>query len=206
MGKAADLSREQIVTTALALLDEHGLPGLSMRRIAETLGVRAASLYYHVDSQDDLVDAIHDLIDAQIDVGLLEEPTHAALVAFARSYRDVYQRHPHAIAMVARRPLRAPKALTVYDALAKHLLARGLAEADVMPVLAMLDFMVLGSAGETLASDFPLDPAAYADRHPHLARVLIATDQARTDRQSFELAMDACLGAIDSLIPSPLAG
>lgn len=204
MGKAADLSREQIVSTALALLDEQGATGLSMRRIADALGVRAASLYYHVHNQDDLIDAIQDLIDSQIDLSLLDEPTHDALVAFARSYRDVYLRHPHAIAMLARRPLRAPRALAVYDALAGHLLARGVAERDVMPVLAMLDFMVLGSAGETLASDFPLEPSSYADEHPHLARILQATDQATSDRQSFELAMDACLALVDTLTPARL--
>lgn len=75
MGKAADLSREQIVSTALALLDEQGATGLSMRRIADALGVRAASLYYHVHNQDDLIDAIQDLIDSQIDLSLLDEPT-----------------------------------------------------------------------------------------------------------------------------------
>lgn len=52
------LSRTQIVEAAYAMLREHGLPGLSMRRLAQDLGVQAGALYYHVASKQDLLAAV----------------------------------------------------------------------------------------------------------------------------------------------------
>ena len=49
------LSRELIVDTAMALVDEEGLDGLSMRRLADRLGTGPASLYAHVSGRDELL-------------------------------------------------------------------------------------------------------------------------------------------------------
>ncbi|MGH8869700.1 MAG: TetR/AcrR family transcriptional regulator C-terminal domain-containing protein [Actinomycetes bacterium] len=57
------LSRDQVVATAMALLDEVGLEGLTLRRLAQELGVRAPTLYWHVRDKRELLDlmaaAIH---------------------------------------------------------------------------------------------------------------------------------------------------
>lgn len=54
------LTRDQIVTTAIKLIDAEGLDGLSMRRLADELGTGAASLYWHVGSKDGLLDLVFD--------------------------------------------------------------------------------------------------------------------------------------------------
>jgi len=197
MGRSADLSRERIVGEALALLDDEGVAGLTMRRLAARLGVKAASLYHHVQSQDDLIDALHEQINVDIDTSLLDDRTPAGLTAFARSYRDAYRAHPDAVDLVSRRPVVAPKALAIYDAMAAHLSARGLPASDLMPVLAVLDFVVLGSAGETLATDFHRDPDSYQADHPHLAAALRAADPATVDATAFEIALGSFLGAVE---------
>jgi AcrR family transcriptional regulator len=56
------LSRTQIVDAAYAMLRQHGLPGLSMRRLAQDLGVQAGALYYHVASKQDLLAAVAERI------------------------------------------------------------------------------------------------------------------------------------------------
>lgn len=56
----AKLSREAIVDTAITLADAEGLDALSMRRIAERMGVGAMSLYRHVPGKDELVAAMTD--------------------------------------------------------------------------------------------------------------------------------------------------
>ena len=56
------ITREAIVDTALKVLDEEGMDGLSMRRIADELGTGAASLYWHVGSKDGLLDLVFDRI------------------------------------------------------------------------------------------------------------------------------------------------
>ncbi|MBF6523856.1 TetR/AcrR family transcriptional regulator [Nocardia farcinica] len=54
------LSREAIVDAAIALADEDGLDALSMRRIADRMGVGAMSLYRHVAGKDELIAAMTD--------------------------------------------------------------------------------------------------------------------------------------------------
>jgi AcrR family transcriptional regulator len=52
------LSRTHIVDAAYTMLRQHGLPGLSMRRLAQDLGVQPGALYYHVASKQDLLAAV----------------------------------------------------------------------------------------------------------------------------------------------------
>jgi AcrR family transcriptional regulator len=54
------LSREVIVDAAMAIVDEEGLDGLSMRRLADRLGTGPASLYAHVTGKDELLDLLYD--------------------------------------------------------------------------------------------------------------------------------------------------
>ncbi|MDQ2876528.1 MAG: TetR family transcriptional regulator [Actinomycetota bacterium] len=56
------LSRAQIVDTACATLRRHGLGGLSMRRLAQDLGVQHGALYYHVPSKQELLVAVAEQI------------------------------------------------------------------------------------------------------------------------------------------------
>ena len=56
------ITREQIVETALRLLDRDGLDQLSMRRVADELDTGPASLYWHVGSKDGLLDLLFDRV------------------------------------------------------------------------------------------------------------------------------------------------
>ena len=61
------LSRERILDTALALVDEEGIEALSMRKLGQALGYEAMSLYNHVANKDDLLDGILDLVLAEME-------------------------------------------------------------------------------------------------------------------------------------------
>src|SRR5690349_16139343 len=56
------LSRERLVGAALGLIQEEGLDGLSMRALAESLQVKAASLYWHVRDRDELLELLAEAI------------------------------------------------------------------------------------------------------------------------------------------------
>jgi AcrR family transcriptional regulator len=62
------LSRDGIVAAALALVDAEGLEALSTRRLAAELGVSGPSLYNHVATKDELIDAVVDSVVAGVDV------------------------------------------------------------------------------------------------------------------------------------------
>ncbi len=54
------LSRDRVIAEAVALADEHGIDGLSMRRLAERLQVEPMSLYHHVANKDVILDGMVD--------------------------------------------------------------------------------------------------------------------------------------------------
>ncbi|GAB2721005.1 TetR/AcrR family transcriptional regulator C-terminal domain-containing protein [Kitasatospora kifunensis] len=81
------LSREIIARAALEVVDASGPDGLTMRALAERLGVKAASLYNHVASKDELLDSLAELVNAEIDHGplrrVLDAPAAGALAGRA---------------------------------------------------------------------------------------------------------------------------
>ena len=62
----AQVTREEVVRQALRLLDDEGFDGLTMRRLGERLGIKAASLYNHVKSKQELLALMGDAISAEI--------------------------------------------------------------------------------------------------------------------------------------------
>jgi AcrR family transcriptional regulator len=82
-----------VLTTALAFADEHGLEALSMRRLAQELGVEAMSLYNHVASKDDLIDGMIDLVANEIALPPDGEDWKAALRESSISSHDTLVRH-----------------------------------------------------------------------------------------------------------------
>jgi len=184
--KRQPLTRDLIAAAALDLLDAEGPAGLTMRRLAQLLGVRAPSLYNHVTGQDEIVDLIHELVDTEIDLTvLLDDDLGRGLAAFARSYRAAYLRHPHALPLVVRRPITSPTALAVYDRAAAALQRHGIADGEVLGVLAMLDHLVLGATVDTFSAGFAA-ASAYRSAFPALATTLSAADRGTVDDAAFE--------------------
>ena len=72
------LTRERILETAAALADAHGIEAVTMRRIADELGVEAMSLYHHLRGKDDLLDALADWAFAEITLPASDRPWRAA--------------------------------------------------------------------------------------------------------------------------------
>ncbi|MFH8629265.1 TetR/AcrR family transcriptional regulator [Streptomyces lydicus] len=196
------LSRTAIARAALDLIDDRGYEALTMRALADRLGVRGASLYHHIGSKDDILDAVSDLLDAEIDTTPLHHtPWPEGIAAYARGYRRVFQRHPNAIALVARRGVRTEGALKEYDTLLGTLIGAGCDPALAAETAAALDFLVIGSALETYTAGFTRPPAAYRPAYPALADSLEAAariDPAPTalDDRGFEFGLRMILGGL----------
>ena len=65
-GRRPTLSLDAIVAAAIAVLDEAGVTGLSMRRVAEHLGTGAASLYGYVSGREELFELVYDELVGQV--------------------------------------------------------------------------------------------------------------------------------------------
>ena len=111
------LGRAAIVRAALKLVDRHGVEALSMRRLAEELGVGTMSLYHHVANKEDLLDGVVELVLTEVefppdDAGPWDE---RALMA-ASSFRQVAHRHPNCVPLLVTRPYKTPGALRPLEA------------------------------------------------------------------------------------------
>ncbi|XXT15005.1 TetR/AcrR family transcriptional regulator C-terminal domain-containing protein [Sorangium sp. So ce429] len=67
------LRREQVIATALRLLDDVGLDALTMRRLGQELNVQAATLYWHIKNKEELLDAMAEALLADCAAGVPEE-------------------------------------------------------------------------------------------------------------------------------------
>lgn len=103
--KAADesrlpLSRDRVLRAAIELADAGGLESLSMRRLAQALGVEAMSLYHHVANKDDLLNGIVDIVVGEAELPSPGAPWKPALRHTAISIHEVLRRHPWAARLV----------------------------------------------------------------------------------------------------------
>src|ERR1700730_10001322 len=114
--------REHIVSAALDLLDEAGLEGLTMRALAERMGVRAASLYWHIRDRERLLGLRAEAIVGEVPEPASDLPWRAQLEAFATGYRRVLQSHRGAARIMIVAPPAAPRG---YERLVGSLLAAG---------------------------------------------------------------------------------
>lgn len=201
----APLSREVIAVAALGLLDSHGVTALTMRGLANSLGVKAPSLYNHVHGLEDVVDLVQELVNLEIDQsGFGDDDLRAGLEAVARSYRAAYLRHPNVLAHVVRRVMKAPTAVALYGNFADCFVRQGVPRDDVLMCTAMIDGVVLGSTLDTFHAGFTA-PADYADEHPALAQALAASDRGQLDDEAFQVALDAVITQIERRISDPKA-
>ncbi|MGY1813595.1 TetR family transcriptional regulator [Blastococcus sp. SYSU D00820] len=189
------LTRESIARTALAILDEEGAEGLTVRRLAGRLGVQSPSLYNHVASKKEILDAVTELIDEEIDTDCLDDPDwRRGMTAFARSYRRAFRAHPHALVLIAREAVETEPALRAYDAALGALLRAGWGPVPALQLLASIDYLALGSALVPFTGGFVRRPAEYAGRYPSLAAALAgAPDLPAVDDAGFERGLAALL-------------
>ncbi|MFC1403000.1 MULTISPECIES: TetR/AcrR family transcriptional regulator C-terminal domain-containing protein [Streptacidiphilus] len=208
------LSREAIARAALEVVDESGADGLTMRALADRLGVKAASLYNHVTGKDELLDALSELVNQEIDLTPLQAggtgdgagdgvgaDWRDGLAAYARGYRAVFLNHPNTIALLARRRVEAEGQLRGYDTLLAALVRAGLTPADAAEAAAALDYLVLGSALETFTAGFTRAPGDYRPHYPALAASLEAASTrgggpSGLDDRGFELALRLLLDGL----------
>lgn len=107
------MSKDRIIEAALAQLDEVGLPGLTMRKLGERMGVEAMALYHYIPGKEDLLDAIVQSLIAQMyeDEDVLSSPRQGwqdFLMRLAHGVRRVALSHAKAFPLVASRPPEAP--------------------------------------------------------------------------------------------------
>ena len=149
------LSRERIVEGALAYIDAHGLPGLTMRRLGVELGVEAMALYRYVPSKEDLLDAVVESLVAGVraDAVVIDAPQvgwQDFLQRLAHGVRRMALAHPKAFPLVASRPAEAPwlrpplRSLDIVETFLAGLLQEGFSDAAAIEAYRAYSSFLLG--------------------------------------------------------------
>jgi AcrR family transcriptional regulator len=146
-GPRPSLSGEQIVAKAIELADSGGLGGLSMRRLADELGITAMSLYGYVPSKAELLDVMADRAYGEITTaGDATAPWQSRLTALAHQHWTLLQSHPWLLHIAASRPLLGPNVTALYDAELAAVDGLGLTDIDLDLIVGLLDDYVRGAA------------------------------------------------------------
>jgi AcrR family transcriptional regulator len=195
------LSSEAIVIAALRQVDRTG--EFTIAQVADALGVRPSSLYNHLGSKAEIVEAMRSQVFREGDFDTEDtedtETWDQTVRNLLRRYRACFARHPRLIPLVTAYTVSSPEVMRVYDELAETLSGAGVPVSRLLDVITMCDSVVLGSALDLAAPDQVWD--VNQARSPAL---IAAIQQAGSGRQrsdqAFELALDLLLAGIARLV------
>lgn len=148
------LSRERALTVAMALADAEGLEALTMRRLAQALGVEAMSLYHHVSSKNDILDGMVDLVFAQIELPAGSGDWKKEMKKRAHSARAALNRHPWAIGLMESRAAPGLATLRHHDAVLGSLRKGGFSLALTAHAYSLIDAYLYGFVLQELQLPF----------------------------------------------------
>src|SRR5918997_4410324 len=137
------LTRARVLRTAIALADQGGIEGLSMRKLGQELGVEAMSLYNHVASKNDLLGSITDLVLSEIELPA-DGDWKTALRRSAVSAHEVLRRHPWACNLALSSARVVPVSVRRADWMLRRLREGGLSAEVTFHAFHALDAHILG--------------------------------------------------------------
>lgn len=205
------LSRERVLDAAISLADEGGIEALSMRKLAQELGVEAMSLYNHVANKADVLDGIVEAVAGEIAVSSGSgDDWKTAIRTSVISAHETLLRHPWAHSLWMRQKP-GPARLRHSDSILGTLREAGFSRDLTYHAYHILESHVVGYTEQVLnfrAVDTQVfeDVARsfvrgdYADEYPHFTEHVRQHMEPRPDDESaFELGLDLILDGIERL-------
>ena len=224
--KRAPLSRERVFAAAVEIADAEGIDALTMRALAQRLGVEAMSLYYHVANKAALLDGLADVVVGEIlaEVPDAEVPDaegatphddggawQAALRRRILTARSVLLRHPWAPALLVRPGAFGPAAVQYFEGVLAILVRGGFSYDLAHHAIHALGSRAIGFAQELFTPADAADDMSdelleeMAEHLPHLTGMMqsITHDADSTlgwcdDQTEFEFGVDALLTGLEA--------
>ena len=210
------LNRERVLRAAVTLADQAGTEGLSMRKLAEELGVVPMALYKHVANKEELLDGMIDIVVGEIDPPVAGAGWKAAIRQRILSARQSLRRHPWAPAAIESRADPSPVMLAYIDSIIGMFLDGGFSIDLTHHALHALGSRLLGFTPQIFddSNSQGLDPQALQavvaqmkGAYPHVAELAQAVyhdaasvvGQGCDDQFEFEFALDLLLDGLDRL-------
>jgi AcrR family transcriptional regulator len=218
----AALSRDKVFRAAVEIADEVGISSLTMRALAQRLGVEAMSLYHHVADKGEILDGMVDVVVGEINTRVAEIAAPAsdwkkAVRSRILIARDVLLGHPWAPGVIESRQAMSPTVMRYYDSLMGLLREGGLSVSLVHHAMHALGSRALGftqelfdpgengSAGADVAE---IMSGRMADEFPYITEIAVVEsanhDEESTlgwcdDQVEFEFGLDLLLDGLERL-------
>ncbi|TDC38323.1 TetR/AcrR family transcriptional regulator [Micromonospora sp. KC213] len=206
------LNRDRVLRAAVTLADDIGIESLSMRKLAQELGVVPMALYKHVTNKDELLDGMIDVVVAEIDPPEDGTDWKAAIRQRILAARRTMLRHPWASRAIETRQVPTPAVLAYLDAMVGTFRTGGFSVDLTHHVMHAMGSRILGFTQELFTPQAtPADPAvvarAMAPTYPHLAEIAMAAAHEDAsvvgsgcdDQFEFEFALDLLLDGFERL-------
>jgi len=209
------LSRDQVLRAAVALADDAGIAALSMRNLAQGLGVVPMALYKHVANKEELLDGMVDVIISEIDPPMDGANWKDAVRQRILSARHALLRHRWAPQMIETRTQATPVVLDYMNSLMGMFRAGGFSVDLTHHVMHALGIRMWGFTREVFPTPAaPADPdereamfSQFAAKYPYVIEMATAGSNdeesaaaAGCDAQfEFEFALDVLLDGFERL-------
>ncbi|GAA3217650.1 TetR/AcrR family transcriptional regulator [Dactylosporangium siamense] len=212
--RRAPLTRDRVLRAAVDLADGTGIDALSMRNLAQTLGVVPMALYKHVANKEELLDGMLDVVVGEIDPPVAGTDWQAAVRERILSARRALLRHPWASRVLETRTAATPVVLQYMDSMIGMFRAGGFSVDLTHHVMHAMGSRILGFSQELFGtpppSDAPIDPELgrqMAERYPYITEITtkVAHDDASVvgsgcdDQFEFEFSLDLILDGLERL-------
>lgn len=209
-GPAVPLTRDRIAQAAMALIDRDGLDQLSFRRLATGLGCEAMSIYHHVPSKAHLMDALVDIMLAEIVIPTAAEVPDwlERLRQSAHSFRAMALKHPNFFSYFAVHRLNTLRGVTFIDGLIGILRMAGFSDGEAARYFRELGYYLTGAALDE-TSGYARGPSAV---EPVSGEVIVASFpnlnaaasffQPKHFQETFETGLEMLLAGISRAVRS----
>jgi AcrR family transcriptional regulator len=210
-----------VFAAAVELADEAGIEAVTMRRLAQQLGVEAMSLYYHVANKDEVLDGMVDAVMTELNTAVAEVEAHSDWKAEIRGLiltaREILLRHPWAPGVLESRINMSPSVMQYFDSLGSQFMTAGFSMDLTHHAMHALGSRALGftqelfdpgddgGAAEEEANELM---AEMAERAPHLIEMMmeISHDDPDStlgwcdDQVEFEFGLDLVLDGLEGAL------
>jgi AcrR family transcriptional regulator len=212
--RRALLNKDRVLRAAVTLADEAGIDAVSMRSLAQELGVVPMALYKHVANKDELIDGMVDVVVGEIDPPVPDTDWETAVRRRILSARQALLRHPWSFRVIASRTSPTAAVLGYTDSIMGMFRAGGFSVDLTHHVMHALGRRMWGFTWELFDDSPSLDADARAARrremaghYPHLAEIAIPASQdgasvvgSDCDQQfEFEFALNLLLDGFERL-------
>jgi AcrR family transcriptional regulator len=215
------LSSDRVLHAAVALADRAGIESVSMRRLADELGVVPMALYKHVASKEELLDGMIDVVVGEIDPPVVGTGWKRAVRQRILSARRALLRHPWAPRVIESKQNPTPLVLEYMDSMIGLFRAGGFSVNLTHHVMHTIGSRVLGFTQELFNDSRTVDPEMQAlmmrelgPKFPNVLAIATAAShegesvvgQGCDDQYEFEFALDLLLDGFEKLLAGGTGG